>query len=85
MKRVPVVAPQLDLGERQVNVSLWLVRRGAQVAAGDRLVELVTESLAYDVAAPCSGRLERIAVVEDEPAPAGVVLAWIAIDEDRLA
>ena len=73
--RVPLVVPELGLGEVPVTVSLWLVPRGAAVVAGDRVVELVAGGTTIDLEAPVSGSLAAKLVAEDDPVTAGAVLA----------
>ena len=40
---VPIVVPDLGLGETPVVLSLWLVPQGSNVLEGDRVVELATK------------------------------------------
>jgi pyruvate/2-oxoglutarate dehydrogenase complex dihydrolipoamide acyltransferase (E2) component len=53
--RTPVLLP--DLGAAPVRLSLWFVRAGEAVCAGDRLVEVVAPGATFDVASPATGRL----------------------------
>src|SRR5512140_1797121 len=55
-----IVVP--DVGESIVDarVAKWLKKPGDQVAAGDPLVELETEKVDLEVAAPAAGVLSRI-------------------------
>jgi pyruvate/2-oxoglutarate dehydrogenase complex dihydrolipoamide acyltransferase (E2) component len=76
----PITAPDLDLPGAAVIVSAWLAPQGATVVAGDRVVELSAGDVTIDVSAPVSGVLVERRVDEDEPAPPGEVLGWIASD-----
>ncbi|MBI2824116.1 MAG: biotin attachment protein [Planctomycetia bacterium] len=76
-----LVLPDLGLGELPVTVSLWLVEVGAEVAEGDRLVELAAESVTVDLPAPTSGVLVETLAVEDEEVQVGQVLGVIEADE----
>lgn len=71
---VPLVVPDLSLAA-PLAVSLWLVPPGADVLAGDRVVELVAGAATVDLEAPVAGRLVAQLVEEDEPVAAGAVLA----------
>lgn len=77
---VPLVVPDLML-EGPVRVSLWLVRRGATVLAGDRIVELLAGAATIDLEAPVAGRLVRQLVDEDDVVSPGTVLAEIETAE----
>jgi pyruvate/2-oxoglutarate dehydrogenase complex dihydrolipoamide acyltransferase (E2) component len=56
-------------------VSLWLMREGATVLAGDRVVELVAGGVTIDLEAPVTGTLVAQLVDEDAPVVPGTVLA----------
>ena len=77
---MPLVVPDLML-EGPVRVSLWLVRRGAMVLAGDRIVELLAGAATIDLEAPVAGRLVRQLVDEDDVVSPGTVLAEIETAE----
>lgn len=77
---MPLVVPDLML-EGPVRVSLWLVRRGATVLAGDRIVELLAGAATIDLEAPVAGRLVRQLVDEDDVVSPGTVLAEIETAE----
>ena len=53
--RKPIVAP--DLGCPNVVVSVWYVKPGERVYAGDRLVELLAGSATFDVTSENEGTL----------------------------
>lgn len=73
---MPVVVPDITV-ERPLQVSLWLVPRGATVLAGDRIVELLAGAATIDLEAPVAGRLMRQLVDEDDTVGPGTVLAEI--------
>ena len=66
-----------DLGLNGVTVSLWLVRRGARVARGDALLEVLAGEATVDLPAPASGVLVRKLVAENEPLEVGQRLAIV--------
>jgi pyruvate/2-oxoglutarate dehydrogenase complex dihydrolipoamide acyltransferase (E2) component len=74
-----VVLP--ELGASPIHLSLWLVRVGARVRAGERLVEVIVPGATFDVSAPVAGRLvEWCAWPRDELEP-NQVLAIIETDD----
>lgn len=73
--REPILAP--DLGSMDVVVSVWYVKRGEAVYAGDRVVELLLGSATFDVAAPAAGTLIEQAVLPGERVAAGQVLGYL--------
>lgn len=63
MHRVPILLPELGAAGR---LSLWYVRPGERVSAGDRVAEVLIPGVTVDVPAPASGRLgERFALPGD--------------------
>ena len=73
----PIIVPLLGKGNRRLTVSLWLARVGEEVAAGDRVVELLMPGVTFDVESHCAGTViacECQAGVEVEE---GTVLGWI--------
>ncbi len=72
-----------ELGTTRATLSLWHVRTGENVFAGDRVAEVLVPGATYDVPAPVSGIiLERLALPSD-PVAAGQVLGVIQADESR--
>ena len=77
--REPIVVP--DLGWPNVVLSVWYVKPGEEVYAGDRVVELLLGSATFDIAAPCAGRLiDRCAGI-GEPLTVGQVIGFLEVDE----
>ncbi|MCZ2344186.1 MAG: lipoyl domain-containing protein [Bacteroidales bacterium] len=60
--------PLPDLGSPTARVSLWHVRPGERVYAGDRLVEVLIPGTLIDIPAPVTG----------------TVLEWLAFPQDTL-
>lgn len=77
--REPIVAP--DLSSAGVVVSVWYVKPGETVFAGDRLVELLLGGATFDVPASASGTLLEQAVLPAEGVTAGQVLGYLECDE----
>ena len=74
---VPIIVPDLGLGETPVILSLWLVPQGSNVLEGDRVVELVTNPATVDLLAPVAGQCVRQFVDEDTIVFPGMVIAEI--------
>jgi pyruvate/2-oxoglutarate dehydrogenase complex dihydrolipoamide acyltransferase (E2) component len=75
--RHELIVPELGLREGELVLSLWLVPRGSEVTAGDRLVEVLADSVTVDLPAPASGILIKTLVAEDEPIAVGQTLGII--------
>ncbi|QEL19677.1 lipoyl domain-containing protein [Limnoglobus roseus] len=61
---MPILLP--ELGVEVGRFSLWYVRPGEAVTAGDRVAEILIPGLTIDVAAPADGVLrERLALPGD--------------------
>lgn len=74
-----IVVPELGLGPNdRLTVSCWLVAIGDEVIEGDRLVELLSGEITFDVASPASGRLARIDVDTDEAVGVGSILGCLS-------
>lgn len=70
--REPIIVP--DLGVADVVLSVWYVRPGEVVFAGDRLVELLLGSATFDVTASVGGMLvEQCAAPADRLTPGQTV------------
>lgn len=70
--REPIVVP--DLGMPAMSLSVWYVKTGEVVHAGDRLVELLLASATFDVLAGSDGILdEQCAQPQDRVTPGQVV------------
>lgn len=73
-----VVMPKFGLTADEATISAWLKREGDQVAAGEEIVEVVTEKANVAVEAPVGGFLRRIVVPDGQTAPVGTLLGYIA-------
>ena len=78
---VPIVVPDLGLGETPLVLSLWLVPKGSNVLEGDRIVELATNPATVDLLAPVAGECIHQFVDEDTIVFPGMIVAEI-IRED---
>ena len=76
-KLVPIVVPDLGLGETPLVLSLWLVPQGSNVLEGDRIVELATNPATVDLLAPVAGECVHQFVDEDTIVFPGMIVAEI--------
>lgn len=72
-----IVVPDLGLDNVPITVSMWLVKRGQKVAAGEPVVEILAGPATVDLAAPDDGVLAEKRVGVDEPVEVGQVLGRI--------
>ncbi|QDT64520.1 biotin/lipoyl-containing protein [Calycomorphotria hydatis] len=72
-----IVCP--ELGAERLEVCGWLAEVGDEVSEGDRLVELLTPGIIYDLPAPADGVLQKIEQVSGNETHAGEVLGWIEV------
>lgn len=72
-----------ELGLTELALSLWLVKTGQRVSAGDRVVELLADGVTIDLTAPISGQLVRRLVEEESPLGTGDALALIVPESDE--
>jgi 2-oxoglutarate dehydrogenase E2 component (dihydrolipoamide succinyltransferase) len=75
---VEIKVPQLGESVVEATVGRWLKGAGEAVSAGDPLVELETDKVNMEVAAPENGVLQSIVTQEGETVGVGDVLAVIA-------
>ncbi len=75
---VEIRVPPLGESIVEATVGRWLKREGERVAAGEPVLELETEKVSLEVAAPQAGVLERITRREGETVKVGEVLAVLA-------
>ena len=69
--------PKLGMAMRQGVVTKWLKEDGATVKEGEPLLEIESEKITYQIEAPASGILHRVAQ-EEETLPVGAILGYIA-------
>jgi pyruvate/2-oxoglutarate dehydrogenase complex dihydrolipoamide acyltransferase (E2) component len=74
-RREPLTVPDCGLVGCPLRLSLWLVREGARVREGDRVVELLAGGATIDLEAPVAGRLVAHLAEEDEEVAPGRVIA----------
>ena len=75
-----IMLPDLGFPPAVLTLSVWLVRLGAHVGRGDRVVEILTGEAIVDLPAPAAGTLVKKERLEDDPVEPGQVLGWIRCD-----
>lgn len=81
MDRHYLTLPDLGMGERPILASVWLVRSGASVIAGEHLLEVLCGEALVELPAPVSGVVRELLVSEDERLQVGQHLAVIEADQ----
>ncbi len=72
-----VVLPDLGVADGPVVLSVWLVKVGERVAAGEPVAEVMTGSATVDLPTPADGVLAEKLAAEGEPLAIGQRLAAI--------
>ncbi len=71
----PIVVPELNVP--RIFLSVWYVKPGERMYAGDRIVELLLGSATFDVTATEPGKLVEQCVWADEALTPGQVLGYM--------
>jgi pyruvate/2-oxoglutarate dehydrogenase complex dihydrolipoamide acyltransferase (E2) component len=77
MHRREIILPELEIEDQPLLLSLWLVRRGGRVSAGDSVVEILAGSVTVDLPSPLDGILAETLAAEGDPLTVGQRLAVI--------
>jgi pyruvate/2-oxoglutarate dehydrogenase complex dihydrolipoamide acyltransferase (E2) component len=72
-----IILPDLGAGDQPVVLSMWLVKQGATVVAGEPAVEVMLGNVTVDLPAPADGVLTQKLVAEGETLAVGQRLAVI--------
>ena len=80
--RRPIVVP--DLSWPNLVLSVWYVKPGESVFAGDRLVELLLGGATVELTAPCSGTLIEHCAWPDDPLMPGQVVGHLESGDDLI-
>jgi len=76
--------PKLGLNMVEGRIVSWLVKEGAQVNAGEPILEIETDKATNEVEAPVSGIIAKILHKEDEIVPCNGVLAVLLSESETL-
>jgi pyruvate dehydrogenase E2 component (dihydrolipoamide acetyltransferase) len=75
---VNVLMPDFGNDSKGGTIVAWHKQTGDRVAAGELLVEVMTDKVNVEVDSPVSGTLVEILVPADEDAPVGAAIARIS-------
>jgi pyruvate dehydrogenase E2 component (dihydrolipoamide acetyltransferase) len=70
--------PKWGLAMQEGRVAKWLVAEGAEIAAGDEILDIETSKIANVLESPVAGPLRRLVVDEGETVPVGALLGVVA-------
>lgn len=79
---IDILFPEDQQEGTEATVTRWLVAEGDHVAAHDPVVEIETDKVVVEVAAPEAGRIADIKIRQDEEANPGDVLCTLNTDAD---
>ncbi|MCX6892440.1 MAG: 2-oxo acid dehydrogenase subunit E2 [Verrucomicrobia bacterium] len=82
MPSIPIIMPQLGESIAEATVVNLLVPVGDQVQTGQDIIEVETSKATMNVASPCPGRVEKLAVKLGESYPVGAVLGYLEASEE---
>ncbi len=85
MPQIPIIMPQLGESIAEATIVRFLVRAGDSVKADQDLIEVETNKATMAVTAPCSGRLDKLAVDVDQSYPVGAVLGYVEATPEEAA
>jgi len=74
----PIVMPKWGLAMQEGMVAKWLVEEGAEIEAGDEILDIETSKIANVFESPVAGPLRRVVVGEGETVPVGALLGLVA-------
>jgi pyruvate dehydrogenase E2 component (dihydrolipoamide acetyltransferase) len=74
----PIVMPKWGLAMQEGMVAKWLVEEGAEIKAGEEILDIETSKIANVFESPVAGPLRRVLVAEGETVPVGALLGVVA-------
>jgi len=82
---IPIHFPQDQQEGTEATVARWLVAAGDPVAAHEPVVEIETDKVVVEVAAPAAGRISDICIPQDEAVNPGDVLCTLNTEVEAAA
>jgi len=83
MPSIPIIMPQLGESIAEATIVNLLVQVGQQVQADQDIIEVETSKATMNVAAPCSGRLDKLVITLNESYPVGAVLGYLEATQEE--
>lgn len=81
---IDLLMPKLGMEMKEGSVAAWHVKEGDRVRQGDVVLEIETEKITYEIQAPVTGILRKVAAREGEVRPIGGLLGTITGDGEGL-
>ncbi len=78
----PLTFPDIGTEAAPIRMAGWLVDSGENVAVGDRLVEVLSQGVVFEVGSPWNGQLKKIERRPPAEIHVGDILAWIEAEDD---
>lgn len=72
-----VVVPKLGVDRQPITLVNWLVSPGSSIIAGERIAELLVDSILFHLESEYDGKLERLLVPTGSQVKAGEAIAEI--------
>jgi pyruvate/2-oxoglutarate dehydrogenase complex dihydrolipoamide acyltransferase (E2) component len=85
MPQIPIIMPQLGESIAEATIVQFLVKVGDSVEADQDVIEVETNKATMNVASPCRGRVEKLAVELNESYPVGAVLGYLEASVEEAA
>src|SRR5579859_7174777 len=83
MPSIPIIMPQLGESIAEATIVNLLVQVGQQVQADQDIIEVETSKATMNVAAPCSGRVQKLVAGLNESYPVGAVLGYLEATQEE--
>jgi pyruvate dehydrogenase E2 component (dihydrolipoamide acetyltransferase) len=78
-----VLMPKLGLTMEEGTIERWLKKAGDEVAAGEPILEIMTDKVSAEIEAPASGRLGPILFSEGATVPVGEIIAYVLAEGEE--
>ncbi len=79
-----VIVPEMGAEKRPVFLANWLVSPGAKVIAGERIAELLVDSVLFLLESEHNGTLKKYLIPSGTQVQTGEAIAEIQVDDDDL-
>jgi pyruvate/2-oxoglutarate dehydrogenase complex dihydrolipoamide acyltransferase (E2) component len=83
MPQIPIIMPQLGESIAEATIVNFLVQPGGDVRVDQDIFEVETSKATMTVAAPCSGKIEKLNAKLNESYPVGAVLGYIEASKEE--
>src|SRR5260370_7839130 len=80
---MPILMPALSPTMKEGKITKWLKKEGDKISSGEAVAEVETDKSNLEVEAYEDGYLLKIVVPENESAPVGAPIAYLALKADK--